>query len=343
MCSCRRSLPWLLGIVFVTLGLGFAGCTRAPDPWKAARTGQKHVLVTFPALFCLTHAVAGDDAYVLCFLSDKDPHNYSFTPADGVKAKDTDLLISNGLGLDDTFVEQLALRIKATLNVGEALQKKGLVHEMADDDDDDKKSDKHDDKKHDHAKHDDKGHHHEGGFDPHVWLGPPQAMAMADVIAAKLEEVDPPHAEGYKKRAAQLKEELKKLQEDGKARFKEKKNRTVVTMHDSMGYFAKAFGIEIADSIQLQPGQTASEKRLADLVTLCKEKHVNVITYESAYNKAQPELLQRELKSRGQEVHLAEFDPLERSPLAKDSVNPDAGFYMTKMRTNIDNLVKALP
>jgi zinc transport system substrate-binding protein len=361
MYPCRRSLPWILGAVLLTLGLGFAGCSRAPDPWKGAKQGQKRILVTFPPLFCLTHAIAGDDAYVLCFLSNNDPHDYQFTAADGVKAKDADLLISNGLDLDDAFVAHLKEHSKAaTLKVGEAIPK-SLVFAMADDDeDDDKKHDagkhdagkhdagKHDAGKHDPAKHDkndkdDEGHHHHGGQDPHIWLGPPQAMAIADAINEKLGALDPKHAEEYTKRTAKLKDELKKLHEEGLERFKGKKNRTIVAMHDSMGYFARAFGLDVAGSIQIQPGQDPSGARLAQLEQLCKKRHVVAITFEPHYPKAQSETLQKELKHRKQDVNLAEFDPLETAPLAKDSVNPDPQFYMQKMRANIDNLAGALP
>src|SRR5207248_11297581 len=71
MCPCfnRRNIFWLLSGLLIVFGIGFAGCSRPPDPWKEAKAGQKHVLVTFPPLYSLTHAIAGDDAYVLCFLS----------------------------------------------------------------------------------------------------------------------------------------------------------------------------------------------------------------------------------------------------------------------------------
>ena len=61
------------------------------------------------------------------------------------------------------------------------------------------------------------------------------------------------------------------------------------------------------------------------------------------YSKSQPVLLQKQLKSKGLDVKLIEFDPLETAPLAKDSPNPDPGYYLQKMRENIEALAKALP
>jgi zinc transport system substrate-binding protein len=240
-----------------------------------------------------------------------------------VKAKTADLLIHNGLGLDDKFVERLTARTKVpTLNVGNALPA-AMLMDLGESEDD--------------------GHHHNGAHDPHIWLGPPQAMEIADVIAAELAKIDAPHKEGYQKRAAKLKDDLKKLQADGQARFKDKKSRKVVTLHDSMGYFAKAFGLEVAGSIQIEPHEDADPGRIARIEKLCRDKGVNAVTYEPFENKNQPEIIKKQLNNRGFKIELAEFDPLETAPLAKDSVNPDPGYYMEKMRANIDNLAKALP
>jgi zinc transport system substrate-binding protein len=347
MCPClsRRGLFGTLGIALLVLTFGFAGCTSAPDPWKEAKPGQKHVLVTFPALYCLTQTVAGDDAYVLCCLTTQDPHEYQFDPIDGLKALGAHLIVYNGLELDDKFVEKLNARQRApTLCVGKVLPE-NLLLGMGDDDDDE------DHKKDDHKKDDDKKearpakeeHHHHGAHDPHVWLGPTRAIEITENIARKLSEIDPPHTADYRKRADQLKEQLTKLHEDGKKRFKAKQHQSVVTMHDSMGYFANDFGLKVAGTIQVKPGESIEGPRLAELEKLCRDKHVGVITYEPQFSKKAAELLQSNLKNRGADVKLVEFDPLETAPLAKDSVNPDPAYYLQKMKENIDNLAGALP
>jgi zinc transport system substrate-binding protein len=343
----RRTLPWIPLAALAALSIGFAGCSRAANPWKDAKPGQKKVLVTFPALYCLTQPIAGDDAYVLCFLSTQDPHEYAshISPADAQKARGADLLISNGLGLDDKFVERMLARHKVlNLEVGEALPEDMLL--------DLGKEDEHD-HDHNHGEKGEKGekadkaekddHHHHGAHDPHVWLGPPQAMKAADAIAAKLGEIDKDHAEDYKRRAEKLKGELQKLWDDGRQQFAAKKGRRILTMHESTGYFAKAFGLEVVGSIQPQPGQDPDAAWMAQLQKLCKDKHVDVITYEPQYSKAQPDLLQKQLNGRGVDVRLAEFDTLETAPLAAGGVNPDPGYYFEKMRANIDNLAKAMP
>jgi zinc transport system substrate-binding protein len=340
----RRNLFWFLGALFLFCCLGFAGCSRAHDPWKSARAGQKHILVTFPPLYSLTHAIAGDDAYVLCFLTTTGPHEYEFSPTDAIKAKGAHLIIHNGLELDDALVEKLNNQAKVpTLAVGKALPEDKLL-EMGDDDE--PKGDEKAKKEDKHArKHGGKeGHaHHHGAHDPHIWLGPPEAMLIVDAIAAKLAEIDSQQGSAYGKRAELLKEKLKKLHDEGMEQFKSKKNLKVVTMHDSMGYFARAFGLEVVGTILPQPGAEIEAARIAKLEDLCKKKQVGLITYEPQYTDTQPKLLQKQLKNRGLDVRLAEFDPLETAPLSTDSVNPDADYYLRKMRENIDRLARELP
>jgi ABC-type Zn uptake system ZnuABC Zn-binding protein ZnuA len=320
--------------MLLTLTLCIGGCTSAPDPWKDAKAGQKKVLTTFAPLYCLTQAVAGDDAYVVCFLSETGPHEADFSPRDALKARGADLFIYNGVGLDSVLVERIGARQQVkTFDVGDTLPKDMLLEGIDEDEHAHDKAHKHGHGGHDHGDH-----------DPHVWLGPPQAIAMASAIADKLAGIDSEHERAYHDRATKLREQLEKLQEDGKAKFKDKKNRKVLSMHDSFGYFAKAFGLEAVGSIQPMPGGEVSAARLAKLAELCKSKDVRVITYEPQYSDAQAKVLEDTLKKgHGLDVRLVEFDPIETAPVAKGSINPAPDYYLQKMRENIDNIAKALP
>jgi hypothetical protein len=63
-----------LTFLFLLFGIWLMGCSPAPDFWKEAKEGQKRILVSFPPLYCITHAIAGEDAYVLCMLTSQGPH-----------------------------------------------------------------------------------------------------------------------------------------------------------------------------------------------------------------------------------------------------------------------------
>lgn len=328
----RRSyLMALFG--FMTLPI-LSGCSKPPNFWEDATPGQKRILVSFPPLYSMTHAVAGEDAYVLSMLSSQGPHGYEHGTSDILKLNHADLFIYNGLTLDDNFVEKLKNSHKnkslVMLNVGDTLlhQNKKLIL----------KGDPAQHHGHDHGP---GANHQHGEEDPHLWLGPKQAMAMTRIIAAKLGEIDPPNAKKFEKRADAFVAKLKDLQDEGAKAF-EGKHVHMLTMHESFGYFADAFNLEIVGAIQKIPGLDPDDATRAKLVKLCKEKHVTVIAVEPQYSTKQAETLRDTLKRAGVDVQIVMLDPLETADLPAGKKNPDPEYYLKKMRENIDTLAKAL-
>lgn len=345
----RRSYLLILSILPISVLL--SSCSTPPNFWEEAKPAQKRVLVSFPPLYSITHAVAGEDAYVLCMLTTQGPHGYDYGANDLFKVNKADLLIYNGLTLDDTFVDRLMDKRRnpslVRLNIGDAFLndkklKKLLLkggHEHGHEHGKDDKAHDHKDGKH--GK--DDGHDHKHGeYDPHLWLGPKQAIAMTRIIAAKLSAIDPARKNGFEQRADDFIKELEKLQAHGEAAF-EGKHVHMVTMHESFSYFADAFDLEIVGSIQKIPGLDPDPVTRAKLVKLCKEKKVSVIAVEPQYSPAQAQSLRDTLKkSDNLDVAIVVLDPLETADMTGRKHNPDPQYYLKKMRENIDTLAKAL-
>jgi zinc transport system substrate-binding protein len=303
------------------------GCSTAKDPWADVPGGPPRVLTTFPPLYCFAANVAGDKAAVLSLLDQTGPHGFEPRAEDALKLRKANLLLVNGLGLDDfigRLVKQSANKSLAVVDLGKKLEDDHheLLLPMAE------------------HKHENGGghkHHHHGEHDPHVWLGIPQAVEMVKIIKKALQEKAPANAAAYEKNAADYVKELEGLQEEGKKQLKAKKNRKLITHHESLAYFADSFGLEIVGSIQIRPGVEADASQRARLVKLCKEKGVRVIAVEPQYSKESAEALQKQLRRDGIELEIVEVDPLET---ARGELGPD--FYVTKMRENISKLAKAL-
>jgi ABC-type Zn uptake system ZnuABC Zn-binding protein ZnuA len=194
-----------------------------------------------------------------------------------------------------------------------------------------------------HGKDDKHDHHHHGDHDPHVWLSPRLAEMMVEQIAGTLGRMDPSHKKDFDERAEAFKKQLAELQQYGQEAFKNKKNRKIVTQHDSLRYFARDFDLDIVGNIRLQSGIEIDPKGLANLVKKCKDEKVSVITLEPNYSEKEVKSLQATLKAQGLETTIAQVDPLETAPVPPGQVNPDPDHYLKTMRANIDNLAKALP
>jgi ABC-type Zn uptake system ZnuABC Zn-binding protein ZnuA len=313
-----------LALLLLFSGLLLTGCRRIKDDdWEQGKSPR--VMASFPPIYCFAVNVAGDLGTVKCLLTTTGPHDYQFAAPEAVRLRSADLFLINGLGLDDVFAGKLVnnsgnARLKPTA-LGERLTAKLTVnHKGASG-------------AHDH------GHHHDHGeFDPHAWLGVKQAQEMVNTIRDELSRVDPANANVYKENAANYNARLDKLRDDGCKLLQPKpySRRKLVAMHDSLGYFAKEFDINLVGSIQAQPGIEADAHGLAALMAKCKAEKVKVIAVEPQYPTTAANLLR---KGVGDDVKVITIDPLETAEFRE--LTPD--FYETKMRANLQALVEALP
>ena len=122
------------------------------------------------------------------------------------------------------------------------------------------------------------------------------------------------------------------------ALLKDKRNRKLITQHESLGYFTRSFELEIVDYIQTQPGVPVEGKQLAKLVELCRRDGIRVIAVEPQYSRGNADTIREELKRKDVDVAIIELDPAETA----DANQLDAGFYERVMRANLETLAKHL-
>lgn len=320
-----------LALPSLVLSVFHSGCGRAEDPWKDVPGGAKRVLVSFPPLYCFAKQVAGPHAKVLCLAVTVGPHHFEPTTDDALKASKADLILYNGLGLDDEKIKRLAS------SAGKRPDVRGVGPEAL----------KHAEREIFHAEKTKHGDHwHAAGTDPHVWLGLDEAAGMVRVICRALQRVDAVNNDDYEKRAEAYLARLKALRAEGQKKLAGRKGK-IVTTHDSLRYFARNFELTILGNIQIQPGIEADLSRLPELVELCGKHHPErvVITTEPQYPPQSAKSLEKELRRKGGNVAVAEVDTLETADadkLLRDPANPEADYYLEVMRRNIDNLAKAL-
>lgn len=304
--------------------LGVAGCGSKQSAWPD-RPGPK-VVVSFAPLYCFAANVAGDDAVVKTMMGSTGPHDFQPTDTDARLVRDADLFLVNGLELDTSKAETVKkgsgnarLRI---VPLGDRIPadqlKKGVCYHML----------KPGEQPHDH------------GTDPHVWLGPDQAIVMVEAVRDELKQADPAHAADYDRRAAEYVAKLRQLKADGIALLKDKKDRVLITQHESLGYFAGAFNLEVVGVVQQKPGSEPTKQDLDQLVKTCLEKKARLLAVEPQYSSQAAETITKELKrdNRVPDAATVEIDPLETC--RPDEL--DAGWYERKMRANLEALAKAM-
>src|SRR5262245_50037246 len=293
-------------MALLVLASWLVGCGKAPDPWQDT-PGSPRVVVTIAPLYSLVRGVTGDRAAIKCLCTTTGPHHYQLETRDARVLEKADLFFPIGLRLDDSFaagMRSVAGRQDLSyVKLGQKLPDDRLM-EM-----------KHE---HEHGGDDDHPHHH-GKYDPHVWLGLPEVIAMVNTIRDELSKVDGANAAEYAKNASATISRLKKLHEDGKAMLANKTGRRLVSFHEALGYFARAFDLEIIDVIEVSAGTEPGATHLAKIVKTCRntEKPISAITVEPQYPKStSATAVQKELKHVGVSIPLVEIDPLETAAAA---------------------------
>jgi zinc transport system substrate-binding protein len=341
----RRMTGTFLVVAAMMLMSCWLGCSRSTPVWSGR--GSPRVVVTIPALDNFVRSVGGEHVGVVCLCTAEGPHHYQYNAQDAILLREADLFFAIGLTLDDKFADPIQVeshnphlhyvKLGDKLRDGDEKRKEKLLLRLPEHEEHGKEEE------HEH------GHEHEHGeFDPHIWLGIPQAIALVEIIRDELKKADPNHAADYDKNAAQYIEKLKDLHTYGKERLKDKKNRKIIAFHESLGYFAKSFDVEIVDVLELAPGAEPSQAHMVKVAKECKEKDVRVIAVEPQYStETSAKILRDEMKDKAKEIAFVEIDPLEtveKKDLKDDEKElKSSEWYDKKMRQNLGNLAKGLP
>lgn len=329
----RQQLARRLGLTATLAALAsivVIGCVGKPDAakdpiWPADHKGPR-VVVSFAPLYCFAVNVAGDDAVVRNVMTTTGPHDFNPTEREVKLVTQADLFFLVGLGLDERQAEMMKTgsgndKLKL-VELAEKLPKDKLCEGK--------------------CTHEHHGADHKHDLDPHVWLSPDHAVLMVNLIRDELKAKDPAHAAGYDARAAAYVKKLEAVKADGLALMKDKKDNRLISFHDSMAYFEKAYNLEVRDVLTKKPGQEPDEKSMKKLIRIATDenKPTRVIAVEPQYSTSTSgETLKKELTAKGvKDVVLVEFDTLET--VKPDDLTPD--WYERKMRANLKALADAL-
>lgn len=125
---------------------------------------------------------------------------------------------------------------------------------------------------------------------PHYWLSSDNAVLIAQSIADKFTQVDPDDAAGYKAGAVAFARHMaaSKIRWTATAKQLGLTGAKVVTYHNSWPYFAREFGLNVVDYVEVRPGIPPSVAHTADLITKMKVQHVRVLIVEPYFDQKLP-------------------------------------------------------
>lgn len=170
-------------------------------------------------------------------------------------------------------------------------------------------------------------------INPHVWTSITYAMAQVREIQRQLCELDPEHAENYKKNALNYLNELSALRDEMHFALDNLPHKDIVTFHEAFPYFAAEFKLNIAGVIEREPGTEPTPQELADTIKIVNEMPVKVLFTEPQYSPKAAETIARETGA-----NIFTLDPVTTG----ESKIENKDDYQNKMRQNMKTLAAAL-
>lgn len=307
-------------------------CVVFHAAFAAESSATLKVIATLFPQYDFARQIAGDRAEVRMLLPPgAESHSYEPTPSDMKDIARSDLFLYTGHSMEP-WAKRLADSAAiggdvAIVDVSRGIElRKGDVFP-----DHDAEADDHDhDREHEH----DGSHSHE--FDPHIWLDPVLAAAMADNIAAAMAEKDPDGAETYRRNAEALRAELEAMDREFREIVAEApRRRLVFGERFAFAYFFRRYGLEAISAYKsCAPGAEPGLKAVLEVIRFVRENNVRRIYREAAAASRIAKVIHRET---GAEILVV--DSLHNPPA--DERGPERA-YQRAMRENMDAFAKGL-
>ena len=140
------------------------------------------------------------------------------------------------------------------------------------------------------------------GDDPHWWQDPRNAIAAVAAVRDALVEADPAGADAYRRNARAYTERLERLDAAVKACVDKvpAADRTLVTTHDALGYYARRYGIRVVGAV-IPSRSTAAQPsagEISRLVETIRRERVKAVFAESSVRPDVEEAIARESGAR---------------------------------------------
>jgi len=239
------------------------------------------VIATASVFADLAQLALGDNVTIETIIpAGVDVHTFEPSPADAQKLASADLIVMNGLGLDEWALSLLEAAGKSeedVLELAEGIDESNAWVYLEGEEHDEEEGEEHSEEEGE--------EHGHGGTDPHIWLDPKGAAIYVNRIAARVAaELPERAAEIESARDAGL-AEIAALDEELRVGFAavEASARKIVTFHDAFGYFARAYEIEIVGVAVEAPGQEPSAKEIAALIDAIKAAGVTSVFSEAQF------------------------------------------------------------
>lgn len=228
-----------------------AGCTA--EGGAAREDGKPVVLTTFTVLADMAQNVAGDHVTVESITRvGAEVHGYEPTPGDIRGARDADLILDNGLGLEAWFAQFVDHVDAPHAVVSAGIEPIGIAGDAS-------------------------------APNPHAWMSPVNAQIYVDNIVDALSELAPEHADDFAANGDAYGQELAQVQQtlESELATLADEQRALVTCEGAFSYLARDVGLAEQYIWPVNAEQQATPQQIAAVIDFVDAHDVPAVFCES--------------------------------------------------------------
>ena len=239
----------------------------------ASRAQEFKVVTTFTVIADIARNVAGEAATVESITRpNAEIHNYQPTPGDILKAQDANLILWNGLNLEQWFERFFRnLRDVPSVVVSDGVEPMGI-----------------------------RDGPYEGKPNPHAWMSPSDVLVYVENIRAALAAHDPANADVYAANAAAYSEEIRATIEPIREALSAipDERRWLVTSEGAFSYLARDFGLRELYLWPINADAQGTPQQIRKVIDQMRELAIPAIFSESTVSADPAQQVARETGAR---------------------------------------------
>jgi ABC-type Zn uptake system ZnuABC Zn-binding protein ZnuA len=276
----RRLRTLLACLIFlcVTSACGKKEEPKSPPPTPEVK--KINVVTTVAPITSMVENIGGDMIRLTGIIPEGiNSHTFEPVPSDVKILAEADLLIVNGLQLEEPTLKLAKANLKAgsaILQLGDkTITAKEYIYDFSFP----------------------KSHNHPN---PHLWLNPQHALSYATLIRDELVRIDPDNKAAYEQNAAAYLKKLEALDQAVEEAVKTipESNRRLLTYHDSWPYFARRYGFQIIGAVQPSDFADPSPREVKRLIDQIRKEEVPAVFGSEVFPSPVLEQIAKEGKTR---------------------------------------------
>jgi manganese/iron transport system substrate-binding protein len=293
--SFSLKICYIRSAALLALALGFTGCTPSqptknpspsdrtvatqvsPSDSAASNNDKPKVIATTSVLCDITQEIAQDTVDLKCLIpAGTDSHVYEPKPDDRKAIEQAKLILYAGYDCEPSLIKL----IQATKNQAPKVAVNEVAVPKPQQFEEDGKTE----------------------TDPHVWHNAQNGVRIVETVRDNLGKISPSNAAQYTSNAEKITSELKQVDSWIKSQISTipANQRKLVTTHDALGYYSKAYGIPLEGALEgISTEEKPTAKRVKELVGVIKKTGIPTIFAETTIN---PKLIETVAKEANVKV-----------------------------------------